>query len=165
MTTEITPYQQPADLDLVAVRLEPERYPRLFRFGRESAVNLLAQVVAMAYNYTGRTYEAGDLRLVASGLYAELMRDQDGVGMRYITIAEVGYAIRAAILAQESMYGINVASLYKAVRAYCLGAGHDAQVAAASRISAQRQQALRRSPAGAMLESYAGAMLKNITTK
>ena len=164
MTTEITPYQAPVALDLVAVRMEPEKFPRLTRYSQPSAVNLIAQVVAMAYTYTGRAYEYTDLRAVATGLHAELMRDPDGVGTKSITIDEIAHAVRAAVLG-DSMYGVNVASLYKAVRAYCVGEGHDAQEAANRRVAAKRQQLLQRSGAGAMLQSYTGEALKQMTGK
>lgn len=164
MSSEITPYREPAGLDLVEVRLRPEIYPRLCNYKEESAKVTLAGVVAMAYTYVGKQYEAADLRLVASGLYAELMRDPDNVGTKNITPDEIAHAVRSAILGQESMYGINVASLYKAVRAYCLGAGMEAQKEANKRHHDARVAALKASAAGAMIEAYAGQMTKTLNS-
>lgn len=161
---EVTIYQQPQDVSLVDMRADSRRFPRLATLDQETAQHRLQGIVAMAYTYTGRQYQPADLTLVAHGLYTELMLDEDGVGTKNISVEEIGYAIRRAVLTTE-MYGINVVSLYKAVRAYCVGEGHDAQQQANERRAAERKAQLKATPAGAMLESYAGQILLNTHTK
>lgn len=161
---EVTIYQQPQNVSLVDMRADSRRFPRLATLDQETAQHRLQGIVAMAYTYTGRQYQPADLTLVAHGLYTELMLDDDGVGTKNISVEEIGYAIRRSILSTE-MYGINVASLYKAVRAYCVGEGHYAQQQANERRAAERKAQLKASAPGAMLESYAGQMLLNTYTK
>lgn len=161
---EVTIYQQPQNVSIVDMRADSRRFPRLATIDQETAQHRLQGIVAMAYTYTGRQYQPADLTLVAHGLYTELMLDEDGVGTKNISVEEIGYAIRRAILSTE-MYGINVVSLYKAVRAYCVGEGHYAQQQANERRAAERKAQLKASAPGAMLESYAGQMLLNTHTK
>lgn len=161
---EVTIYQQPQDVSLVDMRADSRRFPRLATIDQETAQHRLQSIVAMAYTYTGRQYQPADLTLVAHGLYTELMLDEDGVGTKNISVEEIGYAIRRAILSTE-MYGINVVSLYKAVRAYCVGEGHYAQQQANERRAAERKAQLKASAPGAMLESYAGQLLLNTHIK
>lgn len=161
---EIAIYQHPEGLSLVEMRSDANKFPRLSVYTPASAENRLAQIVAMAMTYTGRQFQPGDLRLIARALYSELMRDPDGIGTRNICMEEIGHAVRQAVLGND-MYGINVASLYKAVRNYCTGEGHDAQQEANARRTQQRQQALRQSTAGAMLDAYTTKALTQFTTK
>lgn len=161
---EVTIYQQPQNVSLVDMRADSRRFPRLATIDQETAQHRLQGIVAMAYTYTGRQYQPADLTLVAHGLYTELMLDEDGVGTKNISVEEIGYAIRRAILSTE-MYGINVVSLYKAVRAYCVGEGHYAQQQANERRAAERKAQLKASAPGAMLESYAGQLLLNTHIK
>lgn len=161
---EVTIYQQPQNVSLVDMRADSRRFPRLATIDQETAQHRLQGIVAMAYTYTGRQYQPADLTLVAHGLYTELMLDEDGVGTKNISVEEIGYAIRRAILSTE-MYGINVVSLYKAVRSYCVGEGHYAQQQANERRAAERKAQLKASAPGAMLDSYAGQMLLNTHTK
>lgn len=161
---EVTIYQQPQNVSLVDMRADSRRFPRLATIDQETAQHRLQGIVAMSYTYTGRQYQPADLTLVAHGLYTELMLDEDGVGTKNISVEEIGYAIRRAILSTE-MYGINVVSLYKAVRAYCVGEGHYAQQQANERRAAERKAQLKASAPGAMLESYAGQLLLNTHIK
>lgn len=164
MSEEVTIYQQPEGLSLVDMRAKPDVYIRLSKYRPNTAQHRLQGIVAMAYTYTGRDFDRNALALVASALYTELMRDPDGVGTKNICIEEIGYAIRQAVLGDD-MYGINVASLYKAVRNYCTGEGHEAQRQANDRRAAERRAQLKASAVGAMLESYAGKMLLNTKNK
>ena len=163
MANEITPYQAPVALDLVEIRSNSDYYPRLRNFSPESARGTLAQIVAMAYTYTGRRFDDNELRFVAASLYSELMADTDRCGCANITPQEIAHAIKQAIIA-DTMYGLNVASLYKAVRNYCLGEGQDAQRAANARKTEERRKALGSTPAGALLATYAGKLLESSNT-
>lgn len=160
--SQIVPFR-PSATSLVDIRLNAEQYPRIKALPQPVAVQGLAAVVAMAYNYTGRAYDADAVTLVATALYGELMADDLAIGTANITIEEIGRAVKRAVLGEQEMYGINVSSLYKIVCNYATGEGHDAQIAANNRHAAERKKALASSAAGTMLTAYTGALLKKST--
>lgn len=166
MSNSITTYQENGPLDLVAVRLDSQRFPRLKALPVPAAVTGVAQIITGALAYTGRKLAEEDVRYMAQSLYGELIQDYDGIGTANITLKELRYCIRRAVLGLgPEMYGINVASLYKIACDYCLHEGRQAQETANSRSQAQRKAALKAAAAGAMLESYAGQILLNTHTK
>ena len=67
-------------------------------------------------------------------------------------------------LVMDNLNVHSVASLYKAVRNYCLGEGQDAQRAANARKTEERRKALGATPAGALLATYAGKLLESSNT-
>ena len=160
---EVAIYTAPQGVTLVDIRLDSVRFPRIKTIPAQQATARLQQVVAMAYVYTGRNADEAKLQMVAAALYNELLEDKKGIGTANITIEEVGHAVKDAILQADSDVYINIAFLYKAVCAYCLGEGHDAQQAAYKRKVADREKALQSSAVGAMIQVYAGKTLK--TTK
>lgn len=165
MSNAITPYTAPSGVSLVDIRMDAARFPRLKNLPGQTATARLQQVVAMAYVYTGRPADEGKIQMVATALYSELLEDKKHLGLPNITIEEVAHAVKDAILqATEDVY-INIAFLYKAVCAYALGEGTDAQQTAYRRRVAERQRRLDATPAGVMLNAYAGAMLRESTLK
>lgn len=164
MTESIAPYEAPAGVSLVDIRADALRYPRLKALVGPTAISRLSAVILMAYTYTGRPAPEDRCRAVAVALYNELMADKKQIGTANITIEEIGHAVKSAILdATEDVY-INIAFLYRAVCRYALGEGHDAQDAADKRSAAQRKAAIENSPAGALLNIYAGRMLQTSKT-
>lgn len=159
MSAELTPYTAPQGVTLVDIRLDPTRFPRVKNLTGQSALARLEQVVLMAYTYTGRPAPEDRCRMVAAALYSELMEDKKGIGTANITIEEVAHAVKTAILESDGDIYINIAFLYKAVCNYALGEGHEAQESANNRRRAEREKALKASAAGAMLQSYSGALL------
>ena len=159
MSTEITPYVEPQGITLVDIRLDSQRFPRVKNLAGQSARAKLQQVVAMAYAYTGRPADCTRINVVAEALYNELLADKKGIGTGNITIEEVAHAVKDAILNADGDVYINIAFLYKAVCAYALGEGHDAQDEANKRRAAERQKALAASPVGAMMTAYTGEAL------
>lgn len=159
MNNSIVPFS-PSASSLVDIRLDVQRYPRIKNIPQPVALQGLAAIVAMAYNYTGREYSPESIAMVSNALYAELLADDLGIGTANITIEEIGRAVRRAVLGEQEMYGINVSSLYKVICAYCTGEGHAAQTAANNRRRAEREKALKASAAGAMLQAYSGEVIK-----
>lgn len=161
MSNELTPYKpQDGPLDLVAVRMDSKKYPRLKNLPAPVSISGLAQIITAALAYAGKSLPEEDVRYMAASLHTELMQDYDGVGTANIALDEVQYCIRRAILGLgPEMYGINVSSLYKVVCDYCLHEGRQAQETANSRSQAQRKAALKASAVGAMLDSYTGALI------
>lgn len=160
MNNSIVPYR-PNTASLVDIRLNAQQYPRLKNIPQPQALSSIMSIIAMAFNYTGRGYDEDAITALASALYAELMADDFGVGTANISIEEIGRAVRRAVLGETEMYGINVSSLYKVICDYATGDGHAAQIAANNRHAAARRAALEKSPAGVMLQSYAGALLQS----
>lgn len=159
MSAELTPYTAPQGVTLVDIRMDSTRFPRVKNLTGQSALARLEQVVLMAYTYTGRPAPEDRCRMVAAALYSELMEDKKGIGTANITIEEVAHAVKTAILESDGDIYINIAFLYKAVCNYALGEGHEAQESANNRRRAEREKALKASAAGAMLQSYSGALL------
>ena len=161
MNEALAPYTAPAGVSLVDIRMDADRFPRLKNISAPSAKARIQQVVAMAYAYTGRPAEETRIQMVSAALYSELMEDKKHLGTDNITVEEVGHAVKSAILEADGDVYINIAFLYKAVCAYALGEGHEAQQTAYKRKVAARQKQLEASAAGAMLTTYAGRMINN----
>lgn len=109
-------------LDLVSVRRDAERYPRLCVYPPQEAISRLSEVVVRAHFYKGIEVSISNVEFIASSLYTELLQNQ-GLGLKYITIEEIDYAIRKEILEQE-VFGISVSTLYRAIAKYALGEGN-----------------------------------------
>ena len=167
MNNSLAPYKpQDGPLDLVAVRLDSQKYPRIKNLPPQYAVAGLAQIVTGALAYTGRSLPEDDIQRMGAALLTELMQDYDGVGTANITLDELNYCVRRAVLGLgPEMYGVNVASIYKVACDYCLHEGRLAQESANSKHAAQRQKALQQSAAGVMLTAYTGALLKHSSLK
>lgn len=168
MTNNELSLYRPGDeqLDLVAIRMDSAKYPRIKSLPPAESVAGLAQIITGALAYSGRQVPEEDVRYMAASLHSELMQDYDGVGTANITIDEVRYCVRRATLGLgPEMYGINVASIYKVICDYCLNEGRQAQVTAYNRRRAEREKALKASAAGAMLQVYSGKLLNHTTTK
>lgn len=167
MNNSLAPYTpQAGPLDLVDVRMDSAKYPRIKSLPPQHSVAGLAQIIGAALTYTGRAQVEEDIQRMAAALYNEIMQDYDGVGTANITLDEMNYCIRRAVLGLgPEMYGINVSSLYRVVCDYALHEGRQAQESANNRRAAARKKALKESPVGAMLDTYAGRMLSNTTKK
>lgn len=155
MSNELTTYNEA--VDLVAVRMDSARFPRIKTIPATTAVTGMSQIIGATMAYSGKSLSTEDLERMAATLLNELLQDYDGIGTANITLHEINYCVRRAVLGLgPEMYGINVASLYKVICDYCLHEGRQAQESANNRNRQQRQAALKKSAVGAMLESYAG---------
>ena len=164
-SSNIVPYiPKEGPLDLVAVRMDSRQFPRIKAYPATLAVPGIVKIITGALVYTGRTPVSADVERMAAALLAELLQDHDGVGTANITLDELNYCVRRAVLGLgPEMYGINVASLYKVACDYCLNEGREAQESANARHATQRRAALKAAPVGAMMQTYAGATLLNTT--
>lgn len=163
MSNELTQYKpHEGPLDLVAVRMDSKKYPRLKNLPAEYSVTGLAGIITAALSYTGRQLPADEINVMAVALRAELILDTDGVGTAFITLDELQYCIRRAVLGfGPELYGINVASLYKVACAYCTGEGKRAQDDANRLHARERKKAVEASPAGKIMDHYAQIMTKS----
>lgn len=165
MNEALIPYTAPEGVTLVDIRMDSARFPRIKSLAMQSAVGQLERVILTAYTYTGRPAPEDRCRMVAIALYNEIVADKKRIGTGNITVDEVAHAVKSAILNADGDVYINISFLYKAVCAYALGEGHDAQETANRIHTAQRQKALAASTAGTMLEVYTQRTLNNTHTK
>lgn len=151
---------------LLEVRSDAEKYPRLNRYTRDEAVALMSRIVAQAYLYRGQEAEANNIRFIAGALVDELLADQDNVGTKFITFTEIQHVVKQAVLKGE-LYGISVASLYKAVYDYAKGEGHLLSKEAERRYYERRQMELMRASSvlSPTRDKYANIMLGNCKVK
>lgn len=117
---------QPAQVSIVDIRRDPKRFPRLNTYPRERAVEELKVIVSQAFLYRGQDADPNNVLFITTNLLDELLADYDGIGTKFISMAEISRVIKKTILTEE-MYGISVASLYKAIAKYCKGEGHEAE--------------------------------------
>jgi hypothetical protein len=141
----------------VEMRLDPVRFPRLNSIHREDAIRLMTEIVRAACIYRGSKAEASDVVATAAALVDELNADT-AYGLKFISFAEIRRAVRRAVLETE-MYGVNVASLYRAIVAYAKGEGTQATIAA------QTQRSGRPSSPQIALDAAASELLKNHLVK
>lgn len=108
---------------LLEIRMDANRYPRLHTYGREQAVHEMSKVVSQAFLYKGQAADPINIQFIACSLVDELRADHDRLGTKYLTFAEIQRAVKRAVLCEE-MYGISVATLYRAIIGYVKGEGH-----------------------------------------
>lgn len=161
--TPYTPHEGP--LDLVAVRLDSKAYPRLKNLPEEHAIAGIAQIITAALSYTGRQLDVDAVKVMAVALRTELLQDADGIGTANITLDELQWCVRRAVLGfGPDLYGINVASLYKVASAYCTGEGRQAQQDANKRRTLERRREIERMVAP-LIDKYALTITEITRTK
>jgi hypothetical protein len=75
-------------------------------------------------------------------------------------MAEIQVIVKKAVLSGE-MYGVSVATIYKAVTDYAKGEGHLHQVEADNQAREHRKEELKKSIIAPMLQAYAGEFIRN----
>ena len=156
MTTAITKTSDaliasPNTDDLLAIRKDTAAFPRLRAIPEDQAVKALADMIYKAVMYRGQKADAKFVQFTAAALRGELLADLAHCGTDQITIPELAYAIRREVIAGEEMYGVNVASLYKAVVRYCKGEGNELRRKAESPADKDRLAVIKQAYAGEML--------------
>lgn len=152
---QLTAYKAPASL--VEVRMNQRLYPRLCQYPHDAAIAELVKIVTTAFLYTGREVDPRNINFIATNLYDNIMAE-DKHGARNITLYELNRAVKKAVLSGE-MYGISVATLYKAVMDYAKGEGAVANEQAAEKAKHERRMMLEKSGVSAMLTAYTGEFL------
>lgn len=121
-----TKRSQPAEVSIVDMRRDTRRFPRISTYTKERATEEMKVIVSQAFLYRGQVADPSNVLFISSALVDELLADYDGIGTKHISFAEISRVIKKTILTEE-MYGISVASLYKAIAKYCKGEGHEAE--------------------------------------
>ncbi len=117
---------QPTLLD---IRRDKETYPRLYTMDETQAKAELAIITMMAFQYRGQNIDIETNLALVDSLYAELMEDEDNVGLRYLTMAEIRRVVKRALTGQtkKELYGVNVGSLLTVLTDYARGEGAELQ--------------------------------------
>lgn len=137
---------------LLEIRHNAASFPRLKDIPYADAYMRIHPIVTKALIYRGQQVTPKQVDTIAAAFLGELLSNFDRFGTAEITIEEIAYAVRQAVLGDDEMYGVNVASLYKAVVRY---------------IKTEGAQLQKRKPAtpdqlATIKAAYAGQMMKNV---
>lgn len=141
----------PVEATPVEMRRDAVRFPRVGTMPREAAIAQMFGIVEAAALYRGKKMDADELGFTATALVDEILADKSW-GLRLISFAEIRRAIRRAVL-ETDMYGVSVATLYKALVDYAKGEG----TAAANTVALQ---AKRTTGAQILMEASAAELTK-----
>ena len=138
---QVVTYNSNMPLDLVEVRMHPERFPHIDKTEHSIAVVRMKEIVIAAYLYRGQQADEDMVDFIAETLLGELLDPTNGFGTQHLSWVEVGRAVKKGVLGQgkSEMFGISVASLYACIVEYVKGEGHQASLEASRRFSAQRR--------------------------
>lgn len=115
---------------IVAIRADRKAHPRVADTPAGEAKARMVNIVLKACLYAGRNETQDFIDFTAGALVSQIAGSKrDGLNLSVLSWEEVDLAMTRAVLNGET-YGINVASLYSAVRRYALGAGHEASARA-----------------------------------
>lgn len=112
-----------AAYSLLDMRRNSEKFPRICRIPREEAIPQMAMIVHNAFLYKGHNADPTTIQFIASALCDELVADNEKVGTKWISLAEIAKVVKKAVLTDENFVSVSVASLYKVVVAYAKGEG------------------------------------------
>lgn len=144
---------------LVEIRTDDKRFPRLYKYSREEAVNQMNMIIMMAFQFRGQQADAKTIFQMSSSLIDILNEDEYGIGTRFLSFEEIKRVIKKAALGQgREMYGISVSSLFQALADYCKGEGRSADIEAKE--IASKRKSLRDSIIAPMVDSMAELMIK-----
>ena len=145
----------PIPASALDMRLDPVRFPRISTMNREDAIDLMIGVVRAAAIYRGAHIDSEDLVNTATALVDEILADTR-LDLRNISFAEIRRAVRTSCLETE-MYGVNVASIYRAIVTYATGEG---KAAADQAKLLSRRNATPSAPQIA-IDAYAAELARN----
>lgn len=122
-----------SEVSFVDIRRHPEIYPRITDVPADLAQRAMEQIIfrAMFYKAAGSLKDDDVIEriaLMASELLHLLKDDEECIGTKRLSFAEIARVIRTACISVQGreMYGITVAGLYAALSDYCLNEGHKA---------------------------------------
>lgn len=107
------------------IRRDIQAFPRLQTYSQQEAIALMTKMVFMAAAYRGYNVDKEQIAFIASNLYFDLMADEESLGTRYITFAEIGRVFKRA-----ELFGMSVKGLYDAILDYIVNEGKKAEEAA-----------------------------------
>jgi hypothetical protein len=144
---------------LVEIRTDDKRFPRLYKYSREEAINQMNMIIMMAFQFRGQQADAMTIFQMSSSLIDILNEDEYGIGTRFLSFEEIKRVVRKAALGQgREMFGISVSSLFQALADYCKGEGRMADKEAKE--IASKRKSIRDSIIAPMVDSMAELMIK-----
>lgn len=113
-------------IDLVQIRLHPEKFPRVGTTSEDVAVAKMTPLVYGAFLYRGTDVSSETVSFIATALVREINNDRK-YGLRELSWLEVGMVIRNAVLGGgRELFGVSVSTLYTALLEYAKNEGHQA---------------------------------------
>ena len=153
----------PAKATLVEIRTDNKRFPRLYTYPREEAVNQMNMIIVMAFQLRGQQADVQTILQMSATLIDILNEDEYAIGTKYLSFEEIKRVIRRASLGQgREMYGISVSSLFQALADYCKGEGKMADKQAKEIVLKQRD--IRDAIIAPMLQGYSQDIIQKSKT-
>ena len=119
-------YNMPDQNQLVEIRRDPTKYPRIKATPHNQAVSAMEVLVFKAFVYRGQEVSAQTISRMADVLVSEIMADRT-YSLGDLSWEEIGMVFRNAVLGNgREMYGVTIASLYQAITDYVKGPGTEA---------------------------------------
>lgn len=115
MTTEITIAGNDRQFEPSLLKARTSM-PRIGTMNRKALEKDLAVIIYRAYMYRGQNIAEGQTEFSASALADELLSDKYGYKIPMLTVPEIDYAVRKAVLREDTF--ISVASLYRWIIGY-----------------------------------------------
>ena len=113
-------------VDLVSIRKDPVTFPRISATAKEESIARMTKIVYAAFLYRNQPATKQTMAFTAAALVDEILADTH-FGLPTLSWAEIGMVIRRAVLGGAAeLYGVSVASLYKALIEYAKTEGHEA---------------------------------------
>lgn len=149
-------------VDLVEVRLNSNKYPRIRSFSFEEAFPLMRNSINYLYLLKGQRAEDDVLDFMTGEMIREL-QEENNLGTRNLSFYEINRAFRKAALNPipgREMVAISVASLYHAVVDFIRTEGLEADRKAHDIREKEKRAQLSNPAKQALIETMAGAMVK-----
>lgn len=113
-------------VDLVEIRRDPGKFPRISATPREEAVRKMVPLVYAAFLYRGQDAAPEKIRFIAGALVDEILADPH-FGLSTLSWMEIGMVIRRVVLGGgKELFGVSVSTLYAALVEYAKTEGHEA---------------------------------------
>ena len=144
---------------LADIREDSQKFPRIIHISRPYALRDLSVIISQALLYRGQDADADKVTFMASALLDELLADELGLGLKFITLEEIRRVAKKAALDKDT-FGISVATLYSAIVAYAKTTGAEAQREANQRKRNADARVLADSPVGTAMAAMAAKISK-----
>lgn len=158
----LPPTAELAKISYLDIRRDAETYPRIGTMPKEAVISTLAAIIGQCTAFTGRELNEEVVAFNALNVYDLLIGDEERLGMKGLSLAEIAKVVRKAVLggAKNEMYGINVASIYRAIADYCRTEGHMASVQVDKEREKKAIEAFRKTAIGIATDCGAVAIAK-----
>lgn len=140
---------------LVEIRENPQRFPRIGAYPEAQALRELQGCILKACALRGQAPTSETIAFMANALREELLRDEEGLGLRNLSMEELRREIRAAALGNRGeLYGVNVASLFQVLCTYAKEEGARAAREAYERRQKEIRDAQENGPISSTFNKY-----------